>query len=356
MPRIALGPTKNQVLLKRAILELTRSCNLSCVHCSRDAGCRSEAEMDTGKWISIVDELIDYGVDNLVLGGGEPFLVEDRLRSIISHCFSRGVTTRITTNGLLLREDLADFIYDNRGIVCYGMDGTTANSYDSFRGVKGAFTKLLKSIDLAMKFNILDLIAVTATKSNLNQVPKVIDFAARLGITCIVSKYVPTGRPNYNTLLLSSSDRRRVLELIGEKRLEYPHIQITTTREPLEAVHYDTGAMNMLGCIAGVGWCLISADGNVQPCPYLPLAVGNVMKKRFANIWELSPHLKLLRDRTNLKGKCGACTYVDKCGGCRAIAYAVTGDYLAQDAQCWLTKTCHSSTKTLNKLTCQAPA
>jgi len=337
MTRVTPGPTLNQLGLKRAILELTRRCNLACAHCSREAGQPEPAEMDTALWLKIVEQLIDYGTDILVLGGGEPFLEEARLRAIMKRAISRGTLSRITTNGLLLHDGLASFIYDNGGVVCFGMDGMDEKVHDSFRGLKGAYRQLMKSIDLAMKREILDLVAVTATKSNFDQIPKVIDFAAQLGVTCIVSKYVPTGRPNYDQLLLSATQRREVLELVGDKRREHPHIQITTTREPLEAIYYGTGAMRLLGCIAGTGWCLISATGDVQPCPYLPVVVGNVCERPFGAIWELSPHLRALRDRSRLKGKCGACPDKENCGGCRALAFAMTDDYLAADPQCWLT-------------------
>ena len=336
MARVTLGPTPNQIGLKRAILELTRRCNLACVHCSREAGYSEPKETDTAQWLQIVDQLIDYGTDILILGGGEPFLEEARLRAIMKRAISRGTLTRITTNGLLLHEDLASFIYDNGGVVCFGMDGMDEAVHDAFRGTKGAYRQLMKSIDLAMGREILDLVAVTATRDNLEQIPKMIDFAAQLGVTCIVSKYVPTGRPNYDRLLLSATQRRQVLELIGEKRRQHPHIQITTTRDPLEAIRYGTGAMGLLGCIAGTGWCLISATGEVQPCPYLPVVVGNVLEKPFGAIWELSPHLRALRDRSNLKGKCGACPDKESCGGCRALAFGLTGDYLAPDPQCWV--------------------
>ncbi len=335
MPKITIGPSPNQLALKRAILELTHRCNLACCHCSREAGVPGAREMDSEEWLRVVDQLLGYGVEALVLGGGEPFLVEDTLRAIVSRAFSRGTLSRITTNGILLHEDLARFIRDHYGVVCYGMDGVDEAAFDGFRGVKGAHKKLMKSIDLALKWKILDLVAITATKVNLDQVPRVIDFAAQLGISCIVSKYVPTGRPNYDELLLTSAQRRDVLDLVGAKRREHPHIQIATTREPLEAVYYGTGAMDVLGCIAGKGWCLISSSGDVQPCPYLPLTVGNVGNKHFAAIWETSPDLKKLRDRSHLLGKCGRCRDREKCGGCRALAFAWTGDYLTEDPQCW---------------------
>ncbi|MDJ0850754.1 MAG: radical SAM protein [Myxococcota bacterium] len=334
--RVQLGPSRNQVNLKRAILEMTLRCNLACVHCSVDAGPKSKrSEMSKAEWLSTVDSLLDYGIDMLVLGGGEPLLREEQVREIVLRCFSRGLATRVTSNGLLLTEDMAKFMSDHAAIISYGCDGL-GDAYESFRGIKGSYPKLVRAIELAMKHGILDVLAVTATKVNLDEVPKVIDLCAELGITCVVSKYVPVGRPNFDELLLEPEQRKAMVELVAAKRVEHPHIQITTTREPLEAVVLGTGAMGVQGCIAGTGWCLISALGEVIPCPYFPLVLGNVREQSFADIWELSPHLKRLRDRSGLGEPCGSCSKREICGGCRALAYSVTGDYMAGDPQCWI--------------------
>ncbi len=337
MTQIRLGPTRNQIALKRAILEMTSTCNLFCQHCSRDSyPMKYKGEMTDEEWFSVVNDLYDYGVDMLVLGGGEPLLRKKRVRGIIDIGFRRSRITRITTNGLLLTSELAEFFADHATFVSYGMDGFDQDAYEAFRGRNGAYRKIRNAIDLALKFEILDVLAVTATKINLDQVPKVIDFCAEIGVTCVVSKYVPTGRDNFDRLLLSPKERQSVVELVGQKRIEHPHIQITTTREPLEAVVFGTGAMDVPGCIAGSGWCLVTALGDVYPCPYFPLVVGNVRERPFGYVWERSSSLKSLRDRSQLQGQCGACKHREICGGCRALAYSTTGgDYLAQDPQCW---------------------
>ena len=149
---------------------------------------------------------------------------------------------------------------------------------------------------------------MTATKINLEEVPRVVDFCAEIGVTCVVSKYVPTGRQNWSKLLLDSSQRKAMLDMVAEKRRQHPHIQIATTREPLEGPELGTGSMGILGCIAGVSWCLVSASGEVRPCPYLPFVVGNVSDDTVFAHWESSPHLKKLRDRDAYKGACGTCS------------------------------------------------
>ena len=88
------------------------------------------------------------------------------------------------------------------------------------------------------------------------------------------------------------------------------------------------------GCLAGSAVCFISRIGDVQPCGYLPVQVGNVLKQPFGEIWSNSGEFAALRDTGQLKGKCGACGYRTVCEGCRARAYAATGDFMSQDPDC----------------------
>ena len=88
------------------------------------------------------------------------------------------------------------------------------------------------------------------------------------------------------------------------------------------------------GCLAGTGVCFISHRGDVQPCGYLPVAVGNVRERLFHDIWENSEIFVSLRDIGNLSGKCGMCEYKTFCAGCRARAYYESGDYLADEPYC----------------------
>jgi radical SAM protein with 4Fe4S-binding SPASM domain len=95
---------------------------------------------------------------------------------------------------------------------------------------------------------------------------------------------------------------------------------------------FSTGAGK--GCVAGQTICLIDAFGNVRPCSYMESVAGNVLERPFRQIWEESPLMKRLRDFDAYKGRCGACEFRNTCGGCRARAYAVTGDELAEEPFC----------------------
>ena len=101
-----------------------------------------------------------------------------------------------------------------------------------------------------------------------------------------------------------------------------------TTDVPLEI---DLGAM----CSIGIDSLTILSDGTVLPCRRLPIPIGNLKNDSIFKIWYTSDLLWKIRNKNNLKGKCNKCDLIPRCSGCRAIAYAVTGDYLAEDPQCW---------------------
>ena len=88
------------------------------------------------------------------------------------------------------------------------------------------------------------------------------------------------------------------------------------------------------GCLAGTGVCFISHQGEVFPCGYLPVLAGDLRKQRFADIWRDAIIFNELRDTNNLKGKCGCCEFRNICMGCRARAFAATGDYLDEEPFC----------------------
>ena len=125
-------------------------------HCSRAAGASRQDELTTREWLGIVDQLHDYGVDMIVLGGGEPLLELDRVKAIAADAAARGKLTRITTNGLLVDSEQAAFFADNGTAFSYAMDGYDAASYQAFRGKNAAYETLRRSIDVALEYRILE--------------------------------------------------------------------------------------------------------------------------------------------------------------------------------------------------------
>ncbi|MGB7544500.1 MAG: SPASM domain-containing protein [Methanothrix sp.] len=117
-------------------------------------------------------------------------------------------------------------------------------------------------------------------------------------------------------------------------------MEVQVTCAPQYARTAPTGKGRAGGCLAGRSFVFVSRNGDVYPCGYLPLKVGSIREKNFIDIWENSPELIALRERS-LKGKCGRCRYVSICGGCRARSFARTGDFLGPDPSCLLEVVSH---------------
>jgi len=182
------------------------------------------------------------------------------------------------------------------------------------------------------------------------------ELAIRLGAAAHhIFLLVPTGRgKELKDQSISPEDYEKTLEYFYHKSLTAP-IQLKATCAP----HYfrvsqqkkkeasvpsppvkphgghPTGLHTMTrGCMGGSSFCFISHTGQVQPCGYLEIDCGQIKEKPFAEIWNHSPVFEDLRDLNRYKGKCRRCPYIRSCGGCRARAFELTGDYLAQEPLC----------------------
>jgi radical SAM protein with 4Fe4S-binding SPASM domain len=225
-----------------------------------------------------------------------------------------------------------------------------SESHDAFRNVAGAFAGALTGIEAMKDAGMEFQINTTITKANLDQLPGIMDLAIRLGAAAHhIFLLVPTGRgKEMSEQAISPDEYENTLNWFYEKSLNCS-IQLKATCAP----HYyrilkqrkgkqltrTTGAENALhsvtrGCLGGSSFCFISHTGQVQPCGYLELDCGQIKEKSFRDIWNSSPIFKDLRDLNKYKGKCGHCEFIKVCGGCRARAYEITGDYLAPEPFC----------------------
>jgi radical SAM protein with 4Fe4S-binding SPASM domain len=230
-----------------------------------------------------------------------------------------------------------------------------ARSHDTFRNVAGAFDGSLAGIEAMKKAGMEFQINTTITKANLDQIQGIMDLAIRLGAAAHhIFLLVPTGRgKDMAEQAISPANYEKTLNWFYETSLQCP-IQLKATCAP----HYyriyhqrkkeigaggkgqGTGEMGSplhamtRGCLGGLSFCFISHTGQVQPCGYLELDCGQIKKLGFEDIWNNSPIFKDLRDLNHYKGKCGRCEFIKVCGGCRARAYEITGDYLAEEPFC----------------------
>ena len=334
--------------------EITRRCNLKCVHCRSSSGLEAKGHpdftLDEAK--RVLDDIASYAKPVVVLSGGEPLLRPD-VFEIATHGTGLGLRMCLATNGTLVTQEICGKI-KAAGIkmVSLSLDGASAEVHDDFRCQPGAFAGTLNAARLFKENGISFLINSSFTKRNQGEIPKIYQLAKEIGATAwYMFMIVPTGRgedimdeliapEDYEKLLVWHYDMEK-----GEKDIlvrptcapNYYRVVLQQAKEQGDdyqrrTLQFSTGGSK--GCLAGQLISLIDVDGNVLPCSYFPMAAGNIREKSFKEIWERSELFQDLRNFKAYKGRCGTCEYVNVCGGCRARAYAVTGDYMAEEPYC----------------------
>lgn len=340
--------------LKWLAWEITRRCNLRCVHCrsSSELEVKEHPDFSTEEGKRVIDDIASFCKPVVVLSGGEPLLRDDWFE-LAKYGTEKGLRMCLATNGTLVTHETCKKIKE-AGIkmVSLSLDGSSPEVHDNFRQQPGAFEGTINAARLFRKNGIEFLINSSFTKRNQDEIPKVYRLAKELGATAwYMFMIVPTGRgEDILEELISPEDYEKILDWHyamekNEKDLlvrptcapHYYRIRLQKAKERGEKVQprtlkFSTGGAK--GCLAGQLIALIDVDGNVLPCSYFPLPAGNIHIQSLKEIWENSNLFKELRDFKSYKGKCGKCEYIGICGGCRARAYSISGDYLEEEPFC----------------------
>ena len=385
--------------------ELTKGCNLRCIHCRATATeLSAPSDLSTEAARDIIDQIAAVSTPILVLSGGEPLFRSD-IFQLARYGTDKGLRVALATNGTLVTKHVARMIVDS-GVqrVAISLDGSDALTHDTFRGIPGAFDaaiagfRNLKNLGMSVQIN------TTIARHNAHQLPAVLELARSIGADALHTfLLVPVGcgvdiaaeqmvpPEEYEQMLNWFYDRsleggiemkatcaphyfrvvrqRRAAEGRSAAAAAAAHATPPAVEAPLQssaeapsigptemAMPGSTGIelkpqgigrpvghpgshpsdMNAMtkGCLAGTAVCFISHQGEVYPCGYLPALAGDLRKQPFADIWENSTVFNELRDVNNLEGKCGCCEFRNVCMGCRARAYAATGNYLDEEPFC----------------------
>ncbi len=309
-------------------------------------------DFSTEEAYRVIDDIVSYAKPVIVLSGGEPLLRSD-VFDIARYGTDKGLRMCLATNGSLVTEENCIKMKEaDIKMVSLSLDGSTEEVHDNFRNQKGAFAGVMNAAKLFNKHGIKFLINSSFTKRNQDEISKVYKLAKKLGATAwYMFMIVPTGRgEDMMNELISKEDYEELLEWHYEMEKEEQELLVRPTCAPhyyrvilqkqkgdkekfeRRSLKFSTGGSK--GCIAAQVIALIDVDGNVLPCSYFPKSGGNIRKQSFKDIWENSTLFKEMRDFKGYKGKCGSCEYINVCGGCRARAYAVTGDYLDEEPFC----------------------
>ena len=346
--------------------ETTAGCNLRCVHCRRLtlADQLTPQDLTTEESFRLIDEIAAVGRPVFVLSGGEPLFRPD-IFEIARYASDAGLPVALATNGTLIDAAVARRIQDS-GVkrVSISFDGQDAATHDAFRGLQGSFEAALRGVRELRAVGMPVQVNTTVAKHNEAQLEGMLALAKSMD-ACALHLFllvpVGCGMEIAEEQMISAREYERVLNWLYDVEQSEPDLQLKATCAPhyfrvmrqrraedkrnhilrdLPASHdrqvHGGSQLHAAtkGCLAGTGVCFVSHRGEVFPCGYLPVEAGNVRRQPFGDIWQGSALFGEMRDPDALEGKCGVCQFKTLCSGCRARAYGVTGNYLAEEPFC----------------------
>lgn len=347
------------------IWETTQACDLACVHCRAQAQPSPlPGELTFEEGCDLLDQVAELGARIMVLSGGDPLKRAD-LPELIRHGKRLGlrVGTIPAATPRLTREAVARLAEAGIDQLALSLDFSTAEAHDAFRGVPGAFAKVMEAAEWICRAGVPLQINTVLTAGNFHEIDRLIELVQRLGIVFWeVFLLVPVGRGSMVEGLTAAQCELAFAKLYKLSRQAPFVIKVTegmhyrryvaqqhaaashaappqhSTRRPSPAVsrsHPDGSiGVSVRTVNAGNGHVFISSVGEVCPSGFLPVSVGNIRDATLSELYRNARLMRQLRDPHSLKGRCGRCEFRGVCGGSRARAFAITGDPFAEDPYC----------------------
>ncbi len=332
--------------------EMTRACDLACRHCRAEAiAYRDPQELSTAEGMALLDQILEFGepLPHLVCTGGDPLKRPD-LDEIIAAGTTRGIGVSLapSATGNLSREALARLRGAGMQSMSLSVDGSTAEGHDQFRGVSGCYETTLQAARWARELRIPLQINTLVTAGTQDDLPALYSLVRTFDvIRWSLFFLIPVGRGRA-LRELSPEEAEAVMHWLYQRSREAP-FAIAATEAPHfrrvalahmheEGLSADAIRRSAIGRGFGVrdgnGVIFVSHRGEVTPAGFLPVVTGNVRERSVADLYRSHEVFVKLRDPSQFGGKCGYCEYRSLCGGSRARAYALSGDYMASDPLC----------------------
>lgn len=349
--------------------EITRSCALACVHCRAEAIPRRDPrELSTGEAHNLIDQVVEIGGPILVVTGGDPMMRRD-VYDLLEYGVSRGLRVALSPSATALVTLRALERVRDIGVsmIHISLDGADAAAHDGFRGVNGAFARTMRILNDCRELGIPLQIGTSVTRRTLADLPAIAERVREAGARVWSLFFlVPTGRGRVEDMI-TPEEQEAALHWMYTVSKDAPfHVRTAVTpayrRVAIQRRRAEERASNSAsdgasgpitweqtgagysfrqanapagrGVNDGAGFCFVSHIGDVYPSGFLQIPAGNVREQSLSSIYRDSELFRTLRDPSLLKGKCGQCEFRAVCGGSRARAYAMTGDYLAPDPSC----------------------
>ena len=322
---------------------ITRRCNLECSHCYISAGSwqSAESELSTEECHRVLDDVLAVNPSVLlILSGGEP-LVRDDLEEIAEHAASAGATVVVGTNGTGLSKQRIESL-KQAGVkgVAVSIDSLRQTYHDRFRHGSGSLSATLDAVTRLGEQGLDFIVQTSLTKGNRSELTDLVGWAAEKGAVSFNLYFlVPTGRGERMEGLSPSENEEVLAELVDLEQAYRGRMMIRSKCQPQLMRHVveadkESPLLNYATrCPCGIQYCRITPEGKLTPCPYMPAVAGDLTQESFGDVWRESPLFGALRGG-ELSGRCGRCEYRAICGGCRARAFAESGDPLGPDESC----------------------
>ncbi len=340
----------------QVVWDVTYACNLRCKHCYATAGKPLPDELSTEEALDAIDKLNRLGVTIISFSGGEPLVRKD-IYELIGYAREKGIYVALATNGTLISEEVAEKLKNaGVGYVQISIDGRK-ETHEGFRGIRGCYDRAVEGIKNCVKQGFFVNVSMTVTKYNYNDVSYVISLCEELGVDWFMHyNFIPTGRGvEIANMDITPEQREELLKMLYKKNFESKISLLSTApqfarialqyKEGFIPTHfYNISAGERLkelaefigGCGAGRFYMSMRANGDIQPCVFFPLKIGNIRDmsgRDLEELWRKNEVFEKLRNK-DLIESCGSCEYRYYCGGCRARAYNYFGDYLKPDPGC----------------------
>jgi radical SAM protein with 4Fe4S-binding SPASM domain len=295
----------------------------------------------------IVEELYEMGAKWFGLSGGEPLVRKD-IFEIIAHAKSLGMNVSLITNGYYVKGDILDKLARYEVMTAVSLDGVEETN-DLTRG-KGSYQTALRAMKNLSDNDIFDCIVTTLNRRNVYEVDHIAEVGHKFNATRVVyHNYIPVGRAQEHLDLAPTPQQyEMVMNRIYDLMMDYkdkmsinvycPFFARIAKQRGMPDFDYWFNNVFLGQCFIGGRYMGLLENGDIRPCGFNEgYRMGNIRDKSMTDLWhemQEKEFTKKLKDRSNLKGKCGVCEYREICGGCRTRAEIYTGDLFASDPAC----------------------
>jgi radical SAM protein with 4Fe4S-binding SPASM domain len=321
----SFAPKLDMLPCRVITLELTRRCNLKCVYCGAQGGRPLKNELSTSEIIRFLREAKNYGVKFIHLSGGEPLLRDD-LCTIIDECSKlRFSELGITTNGTLFNKKCLDAIngFGGKFLIKISLDGASPKTNDMCRGVKGAFKQTLTTVKKCVSAGFDTWVLTTITKFNFEELPKIAKLVRKLGAKWSCGTLVPCGRGNKNMM---DPVVKKFIKDISKQRQNFLN-NIPPALKKFVKIKHHNWRLRYVGCAGGFSGFVVMPNGDVRPCGFLNISIGNIRHHNISHLWEKG----FAKWRSSIdyskNQECTSCPFFVACaGGCPAMSKAISGN------------------------------